>query len=892
MSVGIYLRDLFFSLFHRSQADSELDEEFLGHIQRHADDLERSGLPRPEAERRARIAFGSPVKAKEGCHEQRPAFWLETLWQDVRFGLRMLAKNPSFTFIAILTLALGIGANTAIFELLDAIRLRALPIHHPEQLAEIQIVGGHNGLGLNQDYGVLTRPLFQEISARQQAFSGLFAWSVNQRYTGKGADMRRFRALWVSGDFFSVLGVQPWRGRLLQRADEGSCPVTHVVVSYGYWQNVLGGRDLREGIKFVADNDLVEVVGVTPPNFFGMIVGDNFDIAFPLCQPPQPLRRDIFDITVMGRLKPGWTVARASAELAVLSPGIFEATIPPNRDPEFTDPYKNFRLAAVPAETGVSSLREYDRSLYLLLGISGLVLLIACANLANLMLARASSRQTEIAVRLALGGSRGRIVRQLLMESALLAAIGSAIGIALAQFFGRVLVWQLSTEGNSIDLQIAIDWRVLFFATAATVFTCILFGVAPAFRATRTEPLAAMKSGERTTTTSRGRLSVQQCMVVTQIAVSLVLLVGALLFVRSFRNLMTFDPGMRESGVTLAFLGFWQSDMPAARWPAFRQELVQEVESVPGVLSAASTTNVPLSGGSWEHGIDIGAQHGTSKFTWVSPRYFETMAIPILRGRSLTSEDTASSAHVVVVNETFVQRFLSGVNPIGQTLRTVAEPSYPSTVYEIVGIIPDTRYQSLRQETPPMAFAPAAQNPDPGPWAALMIHSNLPTAALAATIKQSFKDKHPDVLAEFFDFRRAIQDSLLQDHLMAMLSGFFGALAALLTMTGVYGVISYLVVTRRNEIGIRMALGATRWNIVAIVLRQTFFALSLGLAIGVILALLAARSAAAILYGLKPNDLLTFAAAIALVILIALAGSFLPARRAARVDPMVALRYE
>ena len=891
MSFLAYFRSLISTLFQRAQADSELDEEFLAHIERHADDLERSGLPRSEAERRARIAFGSPVKAKEGCREQRPAFGLENVWQDVRFGLRMLAINPPFTFIAILTLALGIGANTAIFELLDAIRLRTLPIHNPEQLAEIQIVGGHNGLGLNQDYGVLTRPLFEEISARQQAFSGLFAWSVNQRYTGKGADMRRFKALWVSGDFFSTLGVLPWRGRLLQRSDEGACPVTHVVVSYGYWQNVLGGRDLREGIKFMADNDLVEVVGVTPPNFSGMIVGDNFDIAFPFCQPPQLLRRDVFDVTVMGRLKPGWTVARASAELAVLSPGIFEATIPPNRGPEFTNPYKNYRLAVIPAETGVSSLREYDRSLYLLLGISGLVLLIACANLANLMLARASSRQTEIAVRLALGASRGRIVRQLLTESALLAAIGSALGFALAQFLGRVLVWQLSTEGNSVHLQIATDWRVLLFATAAAVVTCILFGVAPAFRATRTEPLAAMKSGERTTA-GHERLSLQQCMVATQIAVSLVLLVGALLFVRSFRNLMTFDPGMRESEVTVAFLGFWQSDMPAARWLAFRQELVQEVESVPGVLSAASTTNVPLSGGSWEHAIDIGAQHGNSKFTWVSPRYFETMAIPILKGRSLTAEDTASSLHVVVVNETFVRLFLSAVNPIGQTLRTVGEPGYPSTVYEIVGIIPDTRYQSLRQETPPMAFAPAAQNPDPGPWAALMIHSNLPTAVIASTIKQSLKANHPDVLAEFFDFRRAIQDSLLQDRLMAMLSGFFGALAALLTMTGVYGVIAYLVLTRRNEIGIRMALGATRSNIVAIVLRQTLLALSLGLAIGVILALLAAGSAAAILYGLKPNDLLTFTAAIALLILVALAGSFLPARRAARVDPMVALRYE
>ena len=252
--------------------------------------------------------------------------------------------------------------------------------------------------------------------------------------------MRRFKGMWVSGDFFSVLGVQPWRGRLLQAADEGACPPTYAVVSYGYWQNVLGGRDLREGIKFIADNDLVQVVGVTPPSFFGMVVGDNFDIALPLCQPPHPLRRDVFEISVMGRLKPGWSLEHASAELRALSPGIFEATVPPARSSEWTNTYKNFRLAAVPAATGVSELREYDRSLYLLLGISGLVLLIACANLANLMLARGSSRQSEIAVRFALGASRGRVVRHFLMESALLATIGAALGIALAQFLGRVLV--------------------------------------------------------------------------------------------------------------------------------------------------------------------------------------------------------------------------------------------------------------------------------------------------------------------------------------------------------------------------------------------------------------------------------------------------------------------
>jgi predicted permease len=886
-----YLRQLLSTLFHRAQYDRELDEELLTHIQQHADDLQRPGLSRHEAERRARIAFGAYEKAKENVREQRPAFFLETLASDARFALRILRKSPGFTCVAILTLAFGIGANTAIFELLDAIRLRSLPIQNPQQLAEIQIAGGHHGMGLNQDYGILTRPLYQEIRDKQQAFSGTFAWSVNQRYTGQGADMRRFRGLWVSGDFFSILGVQPWRGRLLQPQDERACPVTHVVVSYGYWQNALGGRDPAEGIKFIANNDFVEVVGVTPPKFFGMVVGDNFDIALPLCQPPEPLRKDVFDVTVMGRLKPGWSVERASTELAVLSPGIFEATVPPDRGPEFTSTYKNFRLDAVPAETGVSALREYDRSLYLLLGIAGLVLLIACANLASLMLARANSRQNEIAVRLALGASRGRVVRQLLMESVLLAATGAACGVALAQFLGRVLVWQISTEGNVVNLQMVTDWRVLLFATAAAVLTCILFGIAPGLRATRTDPLAAMKSGGRTTA-GRERLSLQQFMVVAQISVSLVLLVGALLFVRSFRNLVTFDPGMRESGITAAFLGFWQSDMPRERWADFHRELLEEIQSVPGVLSAATTTNVPLSGGSWEHGIHVGSVEGTSKFTWVSPDYFKTMDIPVRKGRGFTREDTASSPRVAVVNDTFVRRYLPGVNPIGQTVRTEAEPGYPSTVYEIVGIIADTRYSNLRDETPPITFAPATQFPNAGPWTTMVIYSNVPSATISAAAKRKLAEKHADVLTEFFDFQKSVRDSLLQERLMATLSGFFGALAGLLTMIGVYGVITYMVVTRRNEIGIRMALGASRWNVVRLVLRQTLIALSLGVVIGILLALVATRGAATLLYGLQANDLLTYAAAISLLLVIALTGSLLPARRAASVDPMEALRYE
>jgi len=401
-----------------------------------------------------------------------------------------------------------------------------------------------------------------------------------------------------------------------------------------------------------------------------------------------------------------------------------------------------------------------------------------------------------------------------------------------------------------------------------------------------------MKAGGRGTTGSHERFSLQRLLVVTQISVSLVLLVGSLLFVRSFRNLMTFDPGMREGGITVAFLGFWQSDLPRDRWANFQKELLDEIRSVPGVLSAATTTNVPLSQGSWTHGVRVGSQEGNSKFTWVSPNYFETMGIPIVRGRSFTLDDTASSPRVAVVNETFIRRYLSGVEPIGQTLRTGQEPNYPSTVYEIVGVIPDTKYNDLRGQIPPMTFAPASQFPNQGPWSNVMIHSNLTPAAIAATAKRQIAGKHPDVITEFVDFQRQIRDGLVEERLMATLSGFFGLLAVLLAVVGLYGVISYIVAMRRNEIGIRMALGASRGDVVGIIVRQTLLLLVLGVSAGVALALAAARGASSLLFDLQPNDPFSFALATAVLVAIAWVASFVPARRAARVDPMVALRYE
>jgi predicted permease len=884
------------NLFSRVRVDREIEAELRSHLEMRIADNIAAGMSPEEAARDARLRFGNPVVMKERTAEKDAALGLDSLLRDARYALRGFAKNPGFAAIAIITLALGIGANTAIFQLLDAVRLRTLPISHPDELAEVKIVGGNGGFGINDGaYAQLTHPVWWEIRDHHEPFSGVFAWRLRDPLLGRPSDAHRIHALEVTEDFFSVLGIRPWQGRMLVPEDvTADCTGLRVVVSYPYWQSQMGGRNLAPGTTLMIDSDLAEVVGVTPPGFFGMAVGESFDVVIPLCE-PNPGRREFFDVAVMGRLKPGWTLQRASAYYDALSPAIFKDTAPTGYSPQAVQKFTSFRLGVYPAGAGVSALREqYDDSLALLLGITGLVLLIACANLANLMLARASARQREMAVRMALGASRARLMRQLLIESGILAAIGAALGVALAQGFSRFLVWSLSTEQWQVQLSITTDWRVLLFAATVAVLTCAVFGAMPALRASKSNPVTAMKTGDGRVAGNRERFSLQRIMVVTQIAVSMVLLVGALLFVRSFRNLMTLNPGMREHGIVVAHIGFPMEHLPPEHFADFKRQLIEEVRAIPGVTNAASTTNDPLMGASWGHHVRVGSAEGSSQFTWVSPGYFQTMAIPLMTGRDFAETDTADSQRVAIVNQMFVRQFLHGVNPIGQTVRTMPEPDYPSTVFEIVGTIPDTKYNDIRGETPPMAFVPAAQFPAAaeGPWTSLMVASNVAPATAMADIKREIGRKHPDVIVQAFDFEAQIHDGLLRERLMAILSGFFGGLAALLVMVGLYGVISYFVMLRRSEIGVRIALGARRRQVIALVMRDAGWMLALGALLGAGLALIAGRSAGSMLFGLKPYDpgVLIFAAL--LLAVVAAVASWLPARRAAKVDPMIALRCE
>jgi predicted permease len=882
------------ALGKRAQLDREVDEEFCEHLRMRIEGYMAKGMSPEQAAREARLRFGNPAVIKERVDAEDAALGLDSMLGDVRYAVRGFAKSPVFTLVAILTLALGIGANTAVFQLLDALRLRSLPIDNPQELAEIRVVGGLHGFGIiDGAYAHFTVPMWQEVRRHHDPLSGVMAWRPAEVMVGQVSEAKHVPGLEVSGEFFNVLNVTPWQGRLIEPQDESSCEISKVVASYPYWKSQMGGQPITANTTILVEGKSVQVLGVTPPEFFGLVVGDRFDLAYPTCTPTHP-RREMFIFSVMGRLKPGWTIERASAYFASLSPGLFESSAPTGYNAAGIKAFKAFRLEAAPAGSGVSLLRKvYDSSLQLLLAITGLVLLVACANLANLMLARASVRQREMAIRIALGASRARLLRQMLIESGLLALTGATLGVVLAQPFSRLLVATLSTSHSSIHLAIATDWRVLLFSVAVAALTCVVFGVFPAVRGASTDPLISLKSGERGIVGSRERFSVQRLLVINQIAVSMVLLVGALLFVRSYRNLMTVDPGMRESDITVGYFGFQSANVKPENEAQFKRQLVDEVRSVPGVENAAATTNVPLSGSSWSHGFRIGSLEGGSRFTYVSPTYFATMGIPLITGRSFTEADTTNAPYVLIVNQTFVRQFLGTSEPIGQLVDVQPEPQYPERTYQIVGTIADTKYGDLRQAAPPIAYVPIDQFPvtAQGPGAAMMIASSHGRSAIA-DVRREIEAKHPGMMLQFFDFQEGIRDNLVGDRMMATLSGFFGLLAVVLVVVGLYGVLTYLVTQRRNEIGIRIALGADRWRVIGMVMRDTATMLLSGVVLGTGLALLAGRGASSMLFGLKAYDPVTLGYAAILLVAVALLTSWLPARNASRLDPVAALRSE
>jgi len=897
--------------FQRARWDDERTRELESYLAIETEENIARGMAPRDARLAAIRKLGNRTLVREDIYQMNTISVLDNLWRDLRYGARLLRLNPGFAAVAILSLALGVGANTAIFQLLDAVRLRTLPVKNPQELVEVRIAetpNGRTGDFMSRNPR-LTNPLWERIRDRQQAFSSAFAWSDTRFNLTSGGEARYALGLLVSGDFFNTLAVPPLVGRTLALDDDRrGCASPPVVLGYGFWQREFGGSPSAIGRPLTLGGHAYDIVGVTPASFFGVEVGRTFDVAVPLCAEPlirgarsgieQP---DFWFLSVFGRLKDGWTPETATAHLRALSPAMIAETLPPRYGADEAKSYLQFRLAAFPAGSGVSALRRnYESPLWMLLATTGVVLLIACANLANLMLARATARDREMAVRLAIGASRGRIVRQMLAESVFIAAAGAAGGALLAQWLSTFLVRFLTTDTNRMFVVLTIDWRMFAFTAALAVTTCLLFGLMPAIRATRTAPTAAMKVGSRGSSGSRERFGLRRALVVVQVALSMVLVVGALLFVRSLRNLMTLDAGFVEDGILLVDLDVRRAGIPPARMAATFDEIAARLSALPGVDAAALTFIFPISGMGWNNNIVVdGKKQGKySNFNAVSADFFKTMGMPVMLGRGFDNQrDTTGAERVAVVSEAFVKAYLPGRNPIGDVFQIDEPPGEPRPLYHIVGVVKDAKYVDLREPFGPIVFLPVSQSEagvitQYSRLGSVIVRSRTPLATISGEVTAAIASINPAIVIEFDTMRNQVSQSLTRERLMATLSAFFGGLAALIATIGLYGVMSYMVARRRNEIGIRMALGADRSDVVRMVMREASILLAAGVAVGLVAAVVAAKTAMTLLFGLEPGDPSTLAIAAAGFGIVALVASYVPAMRASRLEPTEALREQ
>ena len=897
----------FLNVFRPQRLDDELESELQYHLAETADRLRESGLSDKQAWQEARRRLGNYSTQKEKTRDMNLAAWPDQMRADIIYGLRQLRLNPGFAAVAIISLSLGIGANTAIFQLVNAIRLRMLPVSNPQDLVSIDFEPGSTRAGFWPTHGAtMTYPEWEQIRNRQHAFTSVLAWSATRFNLATGGEPRFAEGLYVSGNFFRELGIGSVIGRTLTSADDSSTCDAAAVLSYSFWQRELGGNPAAVGRTVNLDGHAIPVIGVTPPSFFGVQVGTRYDVAIPLCadrfmvgsNPSRIPLRYAWWLAAMGRLKPGWTIQRANTDLHAISPAVMQATLPESYRPDVAKSYLANKLTAAPGGTGVSLLRQqYERPLWLLLATAGLVLLIACANLANLLLARAAAREQEIAVRLAIGASRGRIVCQLLAESLLIATAGAALGAALAMLLSRGLIAYISSSDNPLFVDLTLDWRMLGFTAALAVLTCLLFGLMPALRATGLAPGSAMRASGRSVTAGRERFSLRRALVTAQVALSLTLLFAALLFVRSLHNLLTVDTGFQPDRILSVNIDFEKARYASDERLRVYRELSERLAALPGVASAAQVSFTPMAGGTWDNlvapdGESAATRGKQSFFNVTGPGYFHTMGTPLLAGREFSRHDTSATPKVAIVNRMFAHKFFGGANPVGRTFHMAADAGKPESVFQIVGLVRDTKYAELREEDKPIAFFPIAQQDDPPARATFVLRLNGPVGMVIESARAAIGTMSSAMGIEFKPLSRQLKDSLLREELMATLSGGFAFLAGLLATLGLYGVIAYMVARRRNEIGVRMALGANRSSVIGLVLREALLLLGFGLTAGIAVSLFAGKLAATLLFGLQPRDTISLIVSSAALTLVALLASYIPARRAAGVDPITTLRNE
>jgi putative ABC transport system permease protein len=889
-------------LARRKQMDADLAEEMRLHLELRAAENAAGGASSDNASNSAHKNFGNVTRLREKSRDAWGWGWLDSLAQDVRYGWRNLMSARGFTATAIISLAFGIGANTAIFSIVNALMLRSLPVPDPHRIASVNMDGN----------GSLTVPLWESIRDHQNTFSGMFAYDSAGFDLAQQGEKRIVNGLWVSGDFFNVLGVPALRGRVFNSEDDlhgggKSGPVA--VISHSFWQNQYGGATDVLGKTIRLDGHPFEIVGVTPANFRGLEPDRPFSVAIPLgCEPTfHPdgsalTNRSWWWLNVAGRLAPSVSIEQAGERMKAVAPPILQETLP-DWDEGGKAHYLKQPLGVKSASNGFGGAPHEARiMIYAMMGVVAMVLLIACANIANLLLARAAARTQEICVRLAIGAGRGRLIRQLLTESMLLAALGIPGGMLLAHFGSRFLAQSVTQRGRSLELDLSMDARVLLFTVAITLFTGLIFGLAPALRATRISTNEVLKQTTRGAGSSGSRFRLGRALVAGQVALSLTLLVGAGLFAATLRNLWNVALGFNYHNVLLIHYDP-RGHVPVEQRNEHFARIHQRLLQVPGVLSAGSSMITPISGSGWNgtlvrdgaatpNDFSEGSKREMTWFNQVSPGFFETLQTPILMGRDFTERDNLNSPKVIVVSEKTAHDLFGVQTPIGKHVTMGAGPESKDS-YEVIGVVSDSKYVRLNEETRRTAYVATAQDRSPREGKTFMVRSassNFETLrpALAAAIAEVA----PGSSMEFNSLERLINGSLSQQRLIAGLVTFFGALALLLAIVGLYGVTSYAAAQRKGEIGIRMALGAQRGSVIWLVLRDVAIILAIGSVVGIAMAFGAGKLIGSLMYGVKPGDPVTLlGAAIILATSGAIAG-FVPALRASKLDPAIALRYE
>ena len=813
---------------------------------------------------------------------------------DIRYALRVLVKAPGFTAVVVLILALGIGANTAVFTVINGVILKSLPVREPGQLVYFR----------NPSFSY---PIFQQVKARGQIFSALFAWNHDRLNVAWNGESDATQALLVSGDFHAALGLRATVGRTIEAADDdvGASPV--VVLSDRSWRRRFAGDPAAIGKTVRIEGLPFTVVGVTPPDFFGVAPGMDPEITIPLTMVVRlrPQSAGILQqpttgwLRLMGRLKPGLTLRQANSAVEVFWPQVLQATTSTDMPADRRQRFLSRTTSLASARTGYSSVRsEISRPLWLLLGLVCLLLAVACASVANLMLARASARTREIAVRIALGAGRRRVLRQLLAESLVLAVLGSACGVLLAIWGSDALVRLFSTTRDPFVLDLRPDGRVLGFTLGVAVLTCLGFSLVPAFRAARVDPGPVLKESGRILGRERKRWRLARSLVVSQVSVSVLLLSGTALFTRSLTGLLALDPGFRPDNVLLlvtdpAMAGY------RGRETAFHRQLLDRLQGTAGVESASLSVFAPITDtdGAWTGSVSIDGtpapeQGQYTYFNAVSPGYFATLGTPLLRGRDFGPQDGASAPRTTIVNEAVARAFFPGQDPIGHRIGLGREASRQAL--EIVGVVKDAKYQRLQEPTRRIAYLPFLQSADSLKGVELVaeVRTTLPAAAMVETIRKQVRGIDRAIPLRFETLSDRIHDTLTTERVVAVVSAVLGAVALLLATASLYGLMAYTVTRRTGEIGVRVALGASRAAVLWLVLEESLRLALAGVCVGLAASLGLGRFLESLLYGVTARDPLALGVACALMTSVAALAGFLPARRASRVDPAVALRQE